>query len=315
MSTIGMFFVRSHGYITRETKYSLRGSGPIFATFLRRLGLLIWLPILTLTTVITERMVSSHMGVVVVASTDFARLITDTGVLLLAVPVGLASLPSFATTPDEHVPAKIAKTIEPLLLLSFPVAALLAAFAVPIVDLLFGRGAFDQTAVDVTASILSGLTLGLWAQLTVYFVIKVLNARDRNVTSVLIMASAAVVTIGSRPYLVEWLGTFGLGLAPALGFTTAFIVGLIVVKSVRVFLLDLAVSLPALAVTGAVAVFVPELPTLIDILLLVGVIAVWVGNYLAFPRSRRVLIGLAQAIRVSRSKARETAKPEESSVV
>ncbi len=111
----------------------------------------------------------------------------------------------------------------------------------------------------MTAAILSGLAFGLWAQLSVYFVVKVLNARDRNLVSVLIMAVCAAVTITSRPFLSEWLGPFGLGLAAALGFIAAVVVGGVVVigGALRTLLVLFAVSAPAIALTAAVAGVVP----------------------------------------------------------
>jgi putative peptidoglycan lipid II flippase len=102
------------------------------------------------------------------------------------------------------------------MLLSMPAATALAALAVPIVRVLFERGAFDAVATVESANALIGFAIGLPA----FVLIRVLQpgyfAREDTLTPTLFAAASAAVNIGLSLALFPSLEHVGIALATSI---------------------------------------------------------------------------------------------------
>lgn len=141
---------------------------------------LIWIPIAFQVNAVIERRVASLVSVDAMAAIDYARFATDTLVILVAMPVGLAGLSTMAAMDEASFRRTKLRAFRALLYVGIPLSAMLHANAAVVVSLAFERGAFGAGSVATTAQILSGMAIGIWGQLLGYAGAKFLTARGRN---------------------------------------------------------------------------------------------------------------------------------------
>lgn len=172
-----------------------------------------------------ERAVASLQGVEVVAALDYAKLITETAVVLLAVPLGLASLSEMSHATEAQIRQQLGKVIPVLLLVTIPLSSFLLFHCQEVLSLIYARGHFDEASLFVTEPILFGLAIGLWAQVGGYVLIKFLNAQMRNREVLFIMISALALNAFFNVAFYRLLGPFTLGLGTSLYGIAVFLLG------------------------------------------------------------------------------------------
>lgn len=290
LAVAGSIYSSRRRYFVQGIDYSARRAALVLLSFFARVRMLILLPVLSLASIITERMVASEMGVMTVAVVDYARLITETGLLLLATPVGLASLSTFAIIPAAVARSRFARILEPFLLVAIPAAALTGLFAPVLIELLFARGAFDEDSVAAASGVLRGLSVGLWAQAGVYVIVKVMNAQRRNAAAVLVMAVAVTITIAVRLPLAQWLGEFGLGLSVSAGFVVAVILGTSLMRAWRILLLCVVYCVPGVFMTYIASSYASDVSTLTSLAVISAVCVGWGLLYVSMRRPRHVML-------------------------
>ncbi len=175
----------------------------------------IWLPVLAQVHLIVERRVASVVHPAAVAALDYAKFVSETAVLLIAVPFGLAGLAAMARMAAEEFKATTVQSLKVMLYVGLPASALLWANSHVVVQLLFGRGAFDATSVQVTSQILSALALGIWGQLVAYSGVKFLSAQGQNRFVLIATLIATGCAIAINLLFQKWLGVVALGVASA----------------------------------------------------------------------------------------------------
>ncbi|WP_196812847.1 murein biosynthesis integral membrane protein MurJ [Cupriavidus sp. WS] len=180
--------------------------------FWRVMKPLLLLPLLLQGNIVAERAVASLLGTDTVAALDYARFITDTGVLLLAVPVGLAGLATIGRMSDEQLNFTLNKIIPLLLLATVPLSIALAVNSKLLISLVYERGAFDSGSTKLTGVILVGCAAGFWAQVISYVLIKVMNARFRNREVFIFMAAGLLANTVINVGLYQLIGPVVLGL-------------------------------------------------------------------------------------------------------
>jgi putative peptidoglycan lipid II flippase len=206
----------------REGVLSFKGLSPssVFASgaeFFRRLRPLLALPVAEQGNVWVERLLASRVGTGAVASLDYARTLTESALLLISQPLGLAVLSSH---PSKDVSAQIEGIARPILALAMPASMFLIMFAPDIVRLVFFRGAFNEQALILTSHALRGIAVGLWASTLGWILIRILNSAGRNFAAATIIITAYLVNIVvnlATSYLphVAQSGTLLLGLGEA----------------------------------------------------------------------------------------------------
>ncbi|MGM4916824.1 lipid II flippase MurJ [Tardiphaga sp. 813_E8_N1_3] len=185
--------------------------------FFRRLRPLLALPVAEQANVWIERLLASRVGTGAVASMDYARTLTESALLLISQPVGLAVLSSH---PPKDVGVQIEGIARPILALAVPASVFLAMFAPEIVRLVFLRGAFNEHALFLTSQALRGIAPGLWAATLGWILIRILNGAGRNLAAAAIIICAYLANIvvnlltSYLPTAHEW-GTLLLGLGEA----------------------------------------------------------------------------------------------------
>jgi putative peptidoglycan lipid II flippase len=161
--------------------------------FFRRLRVLLPVPLAEQGNVWVERLTASRLITGAVASLDYARSLTESALLLISQPVGMAVLSKHA---PKDLQAQIEQLIRPLLALTLPASAFLLIFSTEIVRLVYFRGAFGDEALLLTSHALKGIAFGVWAATLGWILIRLLNGAGRNGTAALIIVSGYVVNMG-----------------------------------------------------------------------------------------------------------------------
>ena len=211
----GLLFLPPGGFL-RDGRLLLRDFWNIMKPLLA-------LPLLLQGGIAVERAIASLMGVNVVASVDYAKFITETGMVLLATPMGLAGLSVWSGLDPDALKDRLQKMVPVILIVTVPVSAFLLFHNRQLVRILYGRGAFDDQSITLTASVLAGLALGFWAQVAGYVLIKALNAQLRNREVVYFVVTALVLNIAIIVSLFKVLGPLVLGLGASVYGITIFI--------------------------------------------------------------------------------------------
>lgn len=163
-----------------------------------------------------ERAVASLMGVGVVSALDYARFISETGMVLLAVPLGLAGLSTLSGLSPSEAQRCLQRVVPPILIATVPVSAFLALHSQQVIQVLYQRGAFDAGSSALTQGILFGLAVGFWAQVAGYVLMKALNAQLRNGEVLRFMVLALGLNMAANLSLYQALGPMALGLSSSL---------------------------------------------------------------------------------------------------
>lgn len=183
--------------------------------FWRVIRPLLLLPVLLQGNIAAERAVASLLGVQVSAALDYAKFITDTGVLLLAVPLGLAGLSAISKMSVDATKALLERILPPLLLITIPFSVALAMHGQLVVAAIYERGNFRQDSTALTETILWGFAISFWAQAISYVLMKALSAQLRNSEVFRFMAVALLANVAINFGLYHWLGAAVLGVGGA----------------------------------------------------------------------------------------------------
>ena len=197
----------------REDAISVRGIGPaeIVATlvlYMRRLRPLLLQPLAEQGEIWIERLLASALSVGTLASLDYARTLSDSAVLLLGQPLGLAVLSS---GPGQDTRAQMDRLARPVLAIAVPASLFLVCFAPEIVELVFHRGAFGVEAIALTSQALRGIASGLWATTLGYVLLRMLNNAGRNRRASAIVAVGYIANALTSTLMVHAFGGFALG--------------------------------------------------------------------------------------------------------
>jgi putative peptidoglycan lipid II flippase len=112
---------------------------------------------------------------------------------------------------------RLNRALEGSLALTLPFVALFVAAPVPIVAALFGRGAFDQSAVEGAAAALQAYSIGLPAIVALRCVTPAFHASGDTATPVKALAFATIMNVALKIALVGSFFSAGLAFATAVG--------------------------------------------------------------------------------------------------
>ena len=229
LGTLALFTLWREGIVVFDG-LTLKSVIAVSRDFFHRLRPLFALPLAEQGNLLVERLLASRLTSGAVASLDYARALTESALLLISQPVGLAVLSSHTS---ENTNEKVQAIARPVLALGLPASVFLIIFATDIVKLVYFRGAFDAEALFLTSQALSGIAYGLWAATLAWILIRILNGTGRNALAALIIVSAYIVNISVNLITSKLLLSNGNGmLLLGLGETTRSAVLLIGVISV-----------------------------------------------------------------------------------
>lgn len=185
----------------------------LLTRFFKVIRPLLPLPIFLQGTIVVEKLVASYLGIEVIASLEFAKFITETGMVLIAIPIGYVGLSAFSSLSKSQT-AQILRLIIPILIiLCIPASCFLYIYSEFIVSILFERGAFDKNSVELTAQILRGLSIGFWAQVISYVLIKAMNSNMKNLLVMYFMIAALLLNAIVNITMYKFMGAVVLGIS------------------------------------------------------------------------------------------------------
>lgn len=239
------------------------------ADFFRRLRVMLAMPLAEQANVWVERLTASRLTTGAVASLDYARSLTESALLLISQPVGMAVLSGHA---PKNIHTQIESLVRPLLALTLPATAFLLLFATDIVRLVYFRGAFGDEALLLTSHALRGVAFGVWAATLGWILIRLLNGSGRNGVAAIVLVMAYLVNMAfnamtSTMHLASDKGMLFLGLAEA-SRSLVLLVGVVLALEERrkILTLTLLGMFPALLmavlgvlIQGAIADLLPRL--------------------------------------------------------
>jgi putative peptidoglycan lipid II flippase len=176
---------------------------------------LLLVPVLMQVHFVVERRVASLVSGAAIAALDYARFVSDTSVLLLAMPLGVAGLGAMASMSPARFHDTALRSVRMLLYAGAPLSLAIAVHGEAIVRLVFARGAFGADSVAATGAILRWLSVGLWAQLIGYAGAKFLSARGRNVRVIAIYTLGVGANVALNLALYPRVGAAALGISAA----------------------------------------------------------------------------------------------------
>ncbi|MFY1691962.1 lipid II flippase MurJ [Plantactinospora sp. WMMB782] len=292
----GIYWVRRRGYLAGvDGDPDARlpdGSGRRLALrmFWHRLRPLLLIPVILQGSIGVERAVGSLLGVEVVAATEYARFVVDSCMALLAAPLGLAGLASFARMEPGAVAGGLRRLLPPVLFVTVPLSLILCLNSTGIVTLLYARGEFDEQAVRISATLLLGFALGIWAQVIGYTLVKVLNARGRNFQVAIVMAISYTAAAGLNLLLFRHWGALTLGVAASVGGLLMFLVSARLLGVLGFSLKLAAALLPGTVAAGALGYLLAGPGLLRLVASCLGILLVWVGYAALLPGLRRTFL-------------------------
>ena len=178
-----------------------------------RLARVLWLlPLASQGVLVAERIFASLISVGAVASLGYAKAISETGIALVAIPLGLVGLAELSRLSVREARERLDAVLPRLLICLVPCSMFLALHTGLIVDTLFARGQFGPDSIRVTTLILFGLSLGLWAEVPGYVLLKGLHAQSANWAAVGYSTLSGLVYLATTSLLFRPLGPMALGL-------------------------------------------------------------------------------------------------------
>jgi putative peptidoglycan lipid II flippase len=218
---IAFNLVAIYGGVTllREGTLSLRGMhlqviAEVGMSFWRRFRTLLAIPLADQGNILLERLLASGVGIGALASLDYARTLTESTFYLVSQPIGYVVL-TRAAGKLRNARGDIEQISQRLLALGLPVSVFIAVFATDIVRVVFARGAFDEHAVMLTTGALRGISVGLWAAMLGWVLVRMVNASGRHGVAAIVIVSAYAGNALVNFAVVPHLGTLGLGLGEA----------------------------------------------------------------------------------------------------
>lgn len=160
---------------------------------------------------IIEKAVASFLGIEVISAIEYAKFITETGMVLLAIPIGYVGLSTISGLCKDGTITTLKKTMPFVFLLTIPASSFLMTYSHDVISIIFERGAFDEQSVALTASILIGLSIGFWAQVASYILMKAMNANMKNKTVLVFMFIALLANSILNISMYNFLGPMTLG--------------------------------------------------------------------------------------------------------
>lgn len=276
-----------------------RGALVALAPVGRAMRLLLVVPLLIQLHFVIERRVASVVSPDAVAALDYARFLSETAILLLAMPFGVAGLGALAPLANERFRELATRSLRALLYVGVPLSLAATLHAEQIVRIVYERGAFGAESVAATTAILQWSAPGLWGALVGYAGVRFLSARSENARAVGIYVAAFGVNIALNVALHDSLGTAALGLAAA---ANGIVFGLAIVAALGL-LARLARDLATLALLAAsylaLMALVPPAFAAHAWLPLAAYVGYWVAAASLVPSCRRVVLDAWSALRVA----------------
>jgi len=260
----------------------------------------------TQSVLLVERYLASHLGVGTIAGLNYAYRLSQFPIWVFVAAVGIVILPSMSKSRGlgnlKDLKDTFTNAFSVVLIISLPMSIVLYVLRVPIVSILLQRGAFDLSSLQITAGILAGYSLSIVGQALVYIVIRAYLALGKIGLPFLISISIAVINIVLDFYLVDRIGSAGLGFGAAAGFSLNALIlvlyikkelGISLRKKAKHILKLLCANIPVLLVTVICSKIWTAIPLesdfVVKLLYVVFVVVMLIISYFVSLRHLKIL--------------------------
>jgi len=178
---------------------------------------LVVLIVLTQCGLIAERMITTLASSGSVAAIDYARFVTETPTLLIAMPMAVAALAKFAGGEWSDHAEQGAQLCRTVLYGTLPFALGALTAAPLVVSIVFQRGAFGRASSGLVASALVGSSLGVVTGSLAYVVQRVFSSRRRNRELLFGLVASTCTSLALALLFVRSHGVLAIGLASSVG--------------------------------------------------------------------------------------------------
>lgn len=170
---------------------------------------------------IVLNMLASLLGESSVSALNNAWLLLLLPLGVLAMPIGEANLPAladlYAAGKFDALQDQFRWACKNVLFMSLPITVVLSVLSLPVVTVLFERGAFDSTDSLATATVLLCFLIGLPGHAAVEVLARTFFAMQNTKIPVIVGVACVGVHIGLSWVLSAWIGTAGLALGVSIG--------------------------------------------------------------------------------------------------
>jgi putative peptidoglycan lipid II flippase len=218
---------------------------------------------------------------------------------IIGTAFGLVAFPTLAELAARGdipgVRATLGEMLRLAVSLALPATFALILLGRPLLQLLYQRGAFQESATQAVYVALVCFTLGLVGQVSLELVARTFFAQKDTVTPLLLAVASGLVSVGLGVLLMQPLGYGGLALANSIAVSAEVVALLLILRrrlagvEGRLLVVTLAKALAASAVMGLVLVLVlgaaRERQAGVLVVLIVGVVtggAAYVASGLLF---------------------------------
>lgn len=167
--------------------------------------------------VLIATVMASFLGEGAISSLYYAERLMELPTALIGVTLGTASMASFASLVIEEKRAEISlelqRVLGMVLFLGLPAAIGLVAFALPLVQMVYWRGAFNISAIALTGAALVCYAPALPAIAVSRVLLAALNAKGNTKPTVAAALASLVCMVICAAALMPWLDLAGIALA------------------------------------------------------------------------------------------------------
>lgn len=204
----------------RQKEVTLADNGQVASTVL-----LFWPYALVLAITQAVFLVERHLGSSLehgsVAAINYAFRVSQFPLWVFVSAVSIVTMPSMSRLAGLNKRNELnrifSKALNMVLAVTAPVTIILFILRVPILTILFNRGAFNADSVELTARVLAGYSLGIVFQGFAALGLRACMAIGKMGIAILSFSVSAVVNIGLDFFLVRIYGISGLGYGMMLG--------------------------------------------------------------------------------------------------
>lgn len=186
-----------------------------------------------------ERYLAAFIGTGCVAAVNYAYRLAQFPVWVFVLALGTVVYPLLAKAAalkqDAEFKQLLGTTLQYTVMISLPFALVLLVLRVPVITVLFCRGAFTADSVLLTAQILAGYALAIVGQSVNLILLRTMMVIGKMRQMLWAALCAAVINIGADFILVNLCGAAGLGFGAALGAAANTVLGLLILDRAGYF--------------------------------------------------------------------------------
>jgi putative peptidoglycan lipid II flippase len=193
-----------------------------------KLVLKLWLPCLFMiflsqAMLFMERYFASHYAQGAVAALNYAYRLSQIPVWIFVAAIGMVFFPVMSRLCAEKNKGEAAsilvKSLKLTTIITVPMMIGLFALRVPVITLLFKRGAFDDTSVSYTCQMIAGYSLGILGQSIIALCLRFYLALKEIRVPFLLLTASFALNILLDSNLIPIVGLAGIGYGSAISNT------------------------------------------------------------------------------------------------